>query len=89
VLIAGVAIGLLTAYYFGIRFGIYAAVGSTVAFFAALIMPGYRWPLYGVVTVFVLGVVVLGPKLGKPMANVQVIKHARKATSWLRKRVGK
>ncbi|MBT8493048.1 MAG: hypothetical protein KJO07_08315 [Deltaproteobacteria bacterium] len=87
-LITAVVIGLLTAYYFGIRFGVYAAVGSSVVLIAALVVPSIRWTVYGGVALFVVGVVVLGPRIGKPMGNIEAVRYARKGLGWVRSRLG-
>jgi hypothetical protein len=87
-LITALVIGLLTAYYFGIRFGVYAAVGSSAALIAALVMPGMRWTIYGGVALFVVSVVVLGPRIGKPMGNLEAVRLARKGLGWVRSQIG-
>ena len=87
-LITGLVIGLLTAYYFGIRFGAYAAVASTVALVAALVLPSMRWTIYGSVALYLVGVGVLGPRSGKPMGNLAALRLARKGLSWVRNRLG-
>ena len=81
-LIAAAVIGLMTAYYFGVRLGTYAAVGAALAFVCALVVPGVKWPLYGLVGVFVLGITVLGPRFGTTAANADLVRHLRRSVTW-------
>ncbi len=89
VLITAVIIGLLTAYYFGVRMGAFAAVGSAVLLVAALVLPGFSWQLYGLLAVFVVGVCLAGPKLGKSMPLGDVLRRSRQLTGWASKWLGK
>jgi len=85
VLVTAVIIGLLTAYYFGVRIGAFATVGSAALLVAALLIPGYRWQIYGLVALFVVGVCALGPKLGKSPPLGDVIRRGRRVSSWATK----
>ena len=91
VIIASIGIGLLCAYHFGVRAGVVAA-GLTVALlFAALVMPGYAFKIYGVVAVGVTGICFVGPRLARDEARPvkrslkMAFKMARKAIARLRK----
>ena len=64
--IGAILIGLLTAYYFGIKHGIVAAATSAVLFIIADIVPGTTLIIYGTVAVFIAGVALLGPRFVKP-----------------------
>lgn len=85
-LIAAAVIGLMTAYYFGVRFGTYAAVGAALAFVCALVVPGVKWPLYGLVGVFVLGITVMGPRFGQSGASTDLVRHLRRGVTWVIRR---
>lgn len=63
--IGAILIGLLTAYYFGVRPGITAAGVSVVLFVAADIVPGASLFVYAAVGIFVAGVCLLGPRMAK------------------------
>ena len=65
-LIASVVVGLLVAYYFGLRPGMYAAGATAGAFLLAAIIPGMAIWAYLAVGAGVVGVCFAGPKLGKP-----------------------
>ena len=62
-LIAALAVGLLTAYYFGVRPGM-AAAGTTAALFLlALVAPGVALYAYAAVAVGVFGLLWAGPRM--------------------------
>jgi ABC-type dipeptide/oligopeptide/nickel transport system permease component len=67
--LAALVIGLLTAYYFGVRPGIWAAAVAAALMVAALVVPGYAFVLYTVVGAGVVGVVGLGPAYQRPGAR--------------------
>lgn len=85
-LIAAAVIGLMTAYYFGVRLGTYAAVGAALVFACALVLPGVKWPLYGFIGIFVLGITVLGPRFGKSAASADLVRHLRRGVTWVLRR---
>jgi len=64
-LVAALVVGVLTAYYFGLRLGLYAAAATAGALFATLVVPGVTWLVYGAVAVTIVGLVYLGPRYGK------------------------
>ncbi|HWM87317.1 MAG TPA: hypothetical protein VNO33_15805 [Kofleriaceae bacterium] len=66
--IAALLVGLLVAYYFGIRPGIFAAGAAAGLFLLAMVVPGAAAYAYVVVCAGVAGVVLLGPKLKRPDA---------------------
>lgn len=61
-IIGALLIGLLTAYYFGIRTGVTAAAASALLFFVAAVVPGTTILVYSLVGLFVAGVCWLGPR---------------------------
>lgn len=62
-LIAALLIGAITAYYFGLRLGAFAAVGATALFFLGILMPGQIVWTYGVVGAYTVGVLFIGPRM--------------------------
>jgi hypothetical protein len=66
--IAAILVGLLVAYYFGLRPGIVAAGATVGLFLLAIVLPAAATYAYVLVCAGVAGVVVLGPKLKRPDA---------------------
>ncbi len=64
-LIGALFIGLLTAYYFGLKPGIIAGAGSALLFIVAQIVPGAQLGVYGLVAAFIIGICVMGPRMSK------------------------
>ena len=62
-LIAALAVGLLTAYYFGVRPGMVAAGATAVLFLLAMVAPGLTLVAYGAVAVGVFGLLWAGPRM--------------------------
>jgi hypothetical protein len=83
-LVAALIVGALTAYYFGLRLGMYAAAATAGALFATLVIPGVTWMVYGAIAVTMVGLVYLGPKYGKA-AGVSGMRHA---VGWYGKAAG-
>ena len=65
-LIGALLIGLLTAYYFGVKPGVIAAASSALLFIVADVIPGTALLVYGAIAVFIIGVCLLGPRFVKP-----------------------
>ena len=61
--IAAALVGLVTAYYFGLRTGWIAAAATLALFVAAVFMPGRALYFYGAVLAGLGGVLVVGPRL--------------------------
>jgi|SRR5690349_9302051 len=61
-LIAALAVGLVTAYYFGVRPGMFAA-GATVALCLVALVPGLALYAYGAMAVGVFGLLWAGPRM--------------------------
>jgi hypothetical protein len=66
--IAALLVGLLVAYYFGVRPGVVAAGATAGLFLLAAVVPGVATYAYVVVCTGVASVVLLGPKLKRPDA---------------------
>ncbi len=75
-------IGALTAYYFGIRLGAYAAAGAAGLFVIGNVMPGILFWSYGLVGLYLTGVLVIGPRLpGRKENKADFLRVARSGTA--------
>jgi hypothetical protein len=80
-IIAALFVGVLTAYWFGLRAGAYAATATFVLCAAALFLPKYALPIYLVIAAGVVAVCVIGPRRKRPPDAVL-------ATRWVRRTIG-
>jgi hypothetical protein len=80
VLIAAAVIGLLTAYYFGLRAGGIAAGAAFLLFVGALVMPGRALAIYGLVAVGVVALLVAGPRYGRKGARTDMFRIIGRGT---------
>lgn len=64
--LASLLIGLLTAYYFGLKAGGTAAGVALGLFLAAAVVPGATILVYGLVALGVAAVCVIGPRVAPP-----------------------
>ncbi len=79
-ILGALVIGALTAYYFGLRAGAFAAVGSAGLFFIGLFMPSKLLYTYGLVGVFVTGVLVIGPRMpGRQKKKADFVRLSRRS----------
>tara|TARA_R110002096_G_scaffold292224_2_gene486672 strand:+ start:120118 stop:120399 length:282 start_codon:yes stop_codon:yes gene_type:complete len=62
-ILGALVIGAITAYYFGLRVGAFAAVGAAGLFVMGIVMPSKLLYAYGFVGLFVVGVLFIGPRL--------------------------
>ena len=83
--IGAILIGLLTAYYFGIKPGVIAAAGSFMMFVVAEVVPAVALWVYGAVALFIVGVCLLGPRMVKPDED----SGGRKVRRMARQAIGK
>lgn len=80
-IIGALVIGAMTAYYFGIRVGAIAAVASAGLFLMGIVMPSKLLWSYGLVGAFVVGVLVIGPRLpGRQEKKADFLRFARSGT---------
>ncbi len=85
-IIAAIVIGLVTAYYFGVRVGTYAAVAAAGLFFLAAVWPSRALFIYGVTAVGFLGILMVGPRRQTPGAKADVMRLLGKTLGWVRRR---
>ncbi|MCP4444212.1 MAG: hypothetical protein GY811_02555 [Myxococcales bacterium] len=77
-ILGALVIGAITAYYFGVRVGVYAAVASVGLFVLGIVMPSKLLWTYGLVGAFVVGVLVIGPRLpGRQENKADFLKATR------------
>jgi hypothetical protein len=80
-LLAALVIGALTAYYFGLRPGLYAAATTFVLSLLALFFPRFALPLQLLLAVAALVIWKLGsrrPRRPDAMQAVRVVRHTIK-----------
>ncbi len=88
-LIAAALVGLLTAYYFGVRPGMAAAGATALLCLVAMVAPHLAIFAYGAIGVGVGGVCVIGPKLRRKGTPAQVSFAARAGVAEVMRRYRK
>lgn len=77
-ILGALVIGAITAYYFGVRAGAFAAVGAAGLFVMGIVMPSKLLWSYGFVGAFVVGVLLIGPRLpGRQEKKADFLRIAR------------
>jgi hypothetical protein len=80
-IIAALVIGAITAYYFGLRVGAAAILGSFGLFVLGIVMPSKLLWTYGLVGSYTLGVLVVGPRLpGRKESKADFLRLVRKGS---------
>ncbi len=80
-ILGALVIGAITAYYFGMRAGAFAAVGAAGLFVMGILMPSKLLYTYGFVAAFVVGVLLIGPRLpGRNEKKADFLRIARMGT---------
>ena len=69
-LIAALVVGAITAWYWGLRKGLWAAVITGVLCVAAIFVPSYAIPIYVALSVAVIAVIVIGSRRPRPPDTV-------------------
>jgi hypothetical protein len=88
-LIAALVVGALTAFYFGIKWGVYAAAAALALLAAAMVVPGLTFWAYAAIGLGVIGVVTIGPRRAKPTQAFQAYTWVKKGTSEAKKRLAR
>jgi len=84
-LIAALVIGLLTAYYFGLKPGGYAAAAAAALFAIAALIPGLAIPIYLVVAIGLIGLFSFGPRVQKPGRKTDFLRWAHRTLKRVRR----
>lgn len=71
-ILAALFIGLLTAYYFGIKAGSAAAVAAFGLFLLVAFVPGVKLPVYVVIAAGLVALLVAGPRTTPPEDATQL-----------------
>jgi hypothetical protein len=87
VIIAALVIGLITAYYFGLRLGGYAAAAAGALFLLAAVWPSQALLLYAIAGVGFLGILVIGPRRQAPGAKQDLLRGLGRGLGWIRRRL--
>ena len=83
-LIASLVIGVMTAYYLGLRVGALAALAAGALFLLGIFVPGKLLLAYGLVAVYTLGLMLIGPRLpGRKQHKADVLRMARRGAGRL------
>ncbi|RMH41852.1 MAG: hypothetical protein D6689_10020 [Deltaproteobacteria bacterium] len=90
-LIAAIVCGLVTAYYFGVRAGAYAAAGGAACALAATVVPQVASWAYAAIAAWLVGVAFAGPRWGRPPAGARAAVRAvaERARRWRRARAAR
>jgi hypothetical protein len=88
-ILAALFIGLLTAYYFGIRAGSAAAGVALGLFLLAAIAPGAKLLVYGLVAVAVVALFVIGPRTTPPDDATQLRRVLSGLWGQVKRRLGR
>lgn len=86
-ILAALIIGLLTAYYFGIRAGSAAAIAAFGLFLLVAFVPGAKLLVYGVVASGLVGLFVVGPRTPPPDDATQLRRVLAGLWSQVKRRV--
>jgi len=82
-IIAALLCGLVTAYYFGLKAGSYAAGAAGSLFMVAMVVPSWASWAYALIAAGLIGVCFLGPRLGKPLGKHKAVFALRTVASKL------
>jgi hypothetical protein len=88
-IVAAILVGLLAAWYLGLRAGGIAACVSAGLFLLAMIAPKLAWPIYLIVGAGVGILIFAGPRLAPP-EDARVFRQGlRRVARLVRRRIGK
>jgi len=80
-ILAALIIGVLTAYFFNVKLGVYAAGGSAMLLLFAFFVPQYSLPAYALLLVGVSSIFVIGPKMQRHKKNKGKVAWVKKAAA--------
>ncbi len=76
-LAASIFLGALTAYYYGLRAGLWTASAALALLTAATFFPPARLPIYGVLALAAIVVQVAGSRRSRPPGTVRAVRWVR------------
>jgi hypothetical protein len=82
-LIAALIVGALTAYYFGLRRGVWAAAATFALLAVAAFVPRMQWPAYLLVAAAAVAVRLIGARRPRPPDAVLAVHWVKRAVSQL------
>lgn len=82
-LVAALIVGVLAAYYLGLRAGAWAAGATAILFMVAMVAPRAAILAYGVVAAGLVGLCWIGPKLKRPADSTRAFGAAKRLASRL------
>ena len=90
-LLAALVFGALTAYYFGLRVGAWAAAATFALSLLVLVMPRYTLPFYGGLALAAVAVWQIGSRRQRPPDAVLAVRWVRRGVgrAWSALRGGK
>lgn len=88
-ILAALFIGLLTAYYFGIRTGSAAAGAALGLFLLAAVAPAAKLLVYGLIAAAVVAVFVIGPRTTPPDDATQFRRVISGLWIYVKRRLGR
>ncbi len=77
-LIAALGVGLLTAYYLGLRVGVIVGGMSAALLLTAMVVPAWAAVAYGIVVLWVTGICLVGPRVQKQSTKERFFSAGRK-----------
>ena len=86
-ILASVVVGLLVAYYFGVRPGVAAAVVAFGLWLLPVVLPALAWLPYVVIGSGVAAVCVIGPRRADPTRAAKITRGARRALNLVKARL--
>ena len=86
-IIAALVVGLITAYYFGLRLGGYAAAIAGGLFLLAAVWPSKALLLYVIAGIGFVAVLMIGPRRQVPGARRDLMRGVGRLAGWIRGRL--
>jgi hypothetical protein len=89
-MVPALIIGALTAWYLGLRIGIFVAVATAVALLVATFVPGMTITVYALAIAWAAGMYFFGPRIAKASGRSTLLGGAfGQAKSWVSGVLGK
>jgi hypothetical protein len=86
-IVSAVVLGLLTAYYFGLRAGAWAAGLTAAACVVAMVVPRLELTIHLALAVAAVGIHFFGKRRARPAQSVLAMRAARRAVKSVRERI--